>query len=145
MTTLAFSLHPDFHAASAPIGDLELCQARLQLDARFPWIILIPRVPGVREIADLTPDHRGMLIEEITLASVAVRRLGEAIDRPIEKLNVAALGNVTPQLHVHVIGRRRDDGQWPNPVWGRGEARVYEREGFDLALKTAKAALELAP
>jgi diadenosine tetraphosphate (Ap4A) HIT family hydrolase len=99
---------------------------RLQRDARFPWLILLPRVVGATELTDLTRDHAIVMVDEIALASAAVKAMGEAIGRPVEKLNVAAIGNVTAQLHVHVVGRRRDDGVWPDPVWGRGTATAYE-------------------
>ena len=123
--TLVFQSDPAFDAGSVVVGDWPLCQVRLQDDARFPWLILIPRRPGLRELEDLTRDDRAALMEEIVRAGEAVRRLGEADGRPVDKLNVAALGNVTAQLHVHVVGRRRDDGLWPDPVWGRGAARPY--------------------
>jgi diadenosine tetraphosphate (Ap4A) HIT family hydrolase len=120
-----FKLHPALAASSVFVCDLDLSQVRLQDDARFPWLVLVPRVPDVRELDDLTPQERAVMIEEIAQASGVVRALGEADGRPVEKLNVGALGNVTPQLHVHVLGRRSDDGLWPDPVWGRGEARPY--------------------
>ena len=97
-----------------------LCHVRLQDDARFPWLILIPRVEGAVELEDLSVEQRAMLMEETVLAGALVRRLGV-----VEKLNVGAIGNVTAQLHVHVVGRRRDDGLWPDPVWGRGPALPY--------------------
>ena len=107
------------------VTDLALCQVRLQDDARFPWLILLPRIPHTVELTDLGRKDHGRLMGEIVTASMAVRRLGEFLERPVEKLNVAALGNVTPQLHVHVIGRRSDDPAWPRPVWGEGVAQPY--------------------
>lgn len=120
-----FDLHPALAATSILICELELSQARLQDDARFPWLVLVPRVAGARELDDLTPGQRAVLMEEIAQASRAVRALGDAAGRPVEKINVGALGNVTPQLHVHLLGRRTDDGLWPGPVWGRGEPEPY--------------------
>lgn len=139
--TPAFSLHRDFEGTSDFVMDLALCQVRLQLEARFPWLILVPRVAQAREIEDLSAPDRARLMEEIVLAGSAVRAMGAAMDRQVEKLNVAALGNVTPQLHVHVIGRWKDDGVFPSPVWGRGETRAYEPQALAEALRTAKAAL----
>ena len=107
------------------VTDLALCQVRLQDDARWPWLILLPRIPHAVELTDLGRKDHGRLMGEIVTASMAVRRLGEFLERPVEKLNVAALGNVTPQLHVHVIGRRSDDPAWPRPVWGEGVAQPY--------------------
>ena len=100
-----------------------LCHVRLQDDARFPWLILTPRVEGAVELEDLSVEQRAMLMEETVRAGALVRRLGM-----VEKLNVGAIGNVTAQLHVHVVGRRRDDGLWPDPVWGRGVVVPYADE-----------------
>jgi diadenosine tetraphosphate (Ap4A) HIT family hydrolase len=107
---------------------------RLQDDARFPWLILIPRRAGLHEIEDLTAAERAVLMDEVVLAGERVRELGQAAGRPVQKLNVAALGNVTAQLHVHVVGRRHDDGQWPDPVWGRGTAVPYGAGGLQAAV-----------
>lgn len=112
-------------ATSEPLATLKLCEARLQADARYPWIVLVPRRPGARELDHLTAADRARLMEEIVLAGAAVRAMGAALGRPVDKLNVGALGNITPQLHVHVIGRRDDDAAWPGPVWGHGEPRQY--------------------
>ena len=118
-----FILDPAFDGGSVFVADWPLCQLRLQDDARFPWLILIPRVAGAVELEDLSATDRARLMEEIVRAGELVRAEGAATGRPVDKLNVAALGNVTAQLHVHVVGRRRDDGLWPDPVWGRGGAR----------------------
>ena len=139
--TLVFQSDPAFDAGSVVVGDWPLCQVRLQDDARFPWLILIPRRPGLRELEELSPEDRARLLDEVVRAGAAVRRLGEAAGRPVEKLNAGALGNVTAQLHVHVVGRRADDGLWPDPVWGRGAARPY---GPD-ALQAAVSRVRLSP
>lgn len=136
-----FRIDPAFEATSEPLADLGLCHARLQDDARFPWIVLIPRVPGVRELEDLTAEDRVRLIDEVLAAGRAVRAMGHEAARPVEKLNVGQLGNVTPQLHVHVVGRRADDPAWPGPVWGSGEARRYRPAELATALLTGRAAL----
>jgi len=117
-----FRPDPAFDAGSVFAVDWPLCHVRLQDDARFPWLILIPRIEGVTEIEQLPVRDRATLLEETVRAGALVRRLAEAAGQPIDKLNIAALGNVTAQLHVHVVGRRRDDPVWPDPVWGRGEA-----------------------
>jgi len=121
-----WSVAPAFEAGSVVVGDWPLCHVRLQDDARFPWLILIPRVAGAVELEDLPEADRAILMEETVRAGHAVRALGAAVGRPVGKLNVAAIGNVTAQLHVHVVGRRKDDGLWPDPVWGRGTAERYE-------------------
>lgn len=125
MSEGGFAPDPAFAAGSVFAADWPLCHVRLQDDARFPWLILIPRRAGAVEIADLSPADRALLMEEIVRAGEVVRRLGISLDRPVDKLNVAALGNVTAQLHVHIVGRRRDDGLWPDPVWGRPGAAPW--------------------
>jgi diadenosine tetraphosphate (Ap4A) HIT family hydrolase len=136
-------IDPAFVATSEPLGELALCHARLQADARFPWIVLIPRVGAARELEDLSPDQHRLLIDEVLAAGHAVRTVGLALGRPVEKLNVGQLGNVTPQLHVHVVGRRGDDRAWPGPVWGSGDAVAYDAEDLALAVAAARASLGL--
>jgi diadenosine tetraphosphate (Ap4A) HIT family hydrolase len=132
--TAPFKADPAFDAGSVVVCDWPLCEVRLQADARFPWLILIPRQPGLRELEDLTGAGRALLMDEIVRAGDLVRTLGEAAGRPVQKLNVGALGNVTAQLHVHVVGRRPDDGLWPDPVWGRGVALPYGANGLQTAV-----------
>ena len=138
-----FQLHPDFETTSIAVGELALCTVRLQADARWPWLILIPRQAGLGEIDHLSLLDRGRLMEEQVLAASAVRAMSQALLRPITKLNIAALGNVTPQLHVHVIGRRRDDPAWPRPVWGVGVAEPYSEGSLLVAMAAARDALGL--
>lgn len=129
-----------FQAGSVFAADWPLCHVRLQDDARFPWLILIPRVAGAVELEDLTADQRAALMEETVRAGRLVRALGERAGRPVDKLNVAAIGNVTAQLHVHMVGRRRDDGLWPDPVWGRGPAVPHDPAAMRAALEAIRAA-----
>jgi diadenosine tetraphosphate (Ap4A) HIT family hydrolase len=138
-----FEIDPAFAPGSQALGELALSHARLQTDARWPWIVLIPRVERARELEDLTADQRTLLMEEVVAAGRAVRAVGLAVDVAVEKLNVGALGNVTPQLHVHVVGRRTGDPAWPGPVWGVGTARAYAPEQLAAALAAAKGALRL--
>jgi diadenosine tetraphosphate (Ap4A) HIT family hydrolase len=134
-------IDPAFLTTSHALALLPLCEARLQDDARFPWIVLIPRVAGAVEIEDLSPDQRALLLSEIVAAGNAVRAIGAALGRPAAKLNVGQLGNITRQLHVHVVGRREDDPCWPGPVWGHGIAKAYGAEALETAIRAAIAAL----
>lgn len=120
-----FRADPAFEAGSVEVADWALSQVRLQDDARFPWLILIPRRAGLTELDQLEPTDLNLLMAEVLRAGDAVREVGRMLDRPVQKLNIAALGNVTAQLHVHVIGRRSDDPVWPDPVWGRGAAEPW--------------------
>jgi diadenosine tetraphosphate (Ap4A) HIT family hydrolase len=138
-----FVLDPAFSATSHALGELALCEARLQADARFPWIVLIPRVENAEEIEHLSAEDRRMLLDEVLLAGAAVRAVGEALGRPSPKLNIGQLGNITRQLHVHVVGRRPDDAAWPGPVWGAGVAQAYGEAELAVAIQAARASLNL--
>ena len=136
-----FRLDPAFIATSHRIGDLPLCEVRLQDDARYPWLVLIPRRPGLREIEALDAADRARLMEEVVLAGAAVRAVGAVLGLAVDKLNVGALGNVTAQLHVHVVGRRADDPAWPGPVWGHSPAAAYPADAVTTATAAARDAL----
>lgn len=118
-----YELHPQLATDTHPLGTLGLCELRLMDDANYPWLVLVPRVADARELVDLDAAQRHQLTDEIDLAA---RLLRDAF-RP-HKLNVAALGNLVPQLHVHVIAREENDPAWPAPVWGRVMARPYPPE-----------------
>ena len=125
-------------AVSLPIAALGLSDARLMNDTRYPWIVLVPRRSGVIEIEELSPAERALLMEEAVLAGQAVRDIGEMMGRPVEKLNIAALGNVTAALHLHVTGRRADDFSWPSPCYGLGPASPWEAEAAGAACRLAR-------
>ncbi|RYF92990.1 MAG: HIT domain-containing protein [Caulobacteraceae bacterium] len=133
-----FTLDPAFVASSHAVGELPLCHVRLQDDARYPWLVLIPRLDGLTEVEQLSAEDRARLIEETVLAGQAVRVLGGLLGLAVDKLNIGALGNVTAQLHVHVVGRRSDDPAWPGPVWGHSAAEAYD-EASDAVLVAGKA------
>lgn len=120
-----YELHPQLAADTHPVASFALSELRLMDDSNYPWLVLVPRVPDAREIIDLDPMQRRGLGDEIDQAS---RLLREAFV-PF-KLNVAALGNLVPQLHVHVIARFENDPAWPAPVWGRVAARPYSPEAL---------------
>lgn len=134
-----FELDEAFIATSKALGDLVLSHVRLQDDARYPWIVLIPRRAAARELEDLSREDLAVLTDEILAAGRAVRALGAQVD----KLNIGALGNVTPQLHVHVVGRRTGDPAWPGPVWGHSPALPYEPAASETVVAAARAALGL--
>ena len=136
---MSFSLDARLRAGSHALASLALCEARLQDDARFPWIVLVPRRVAMVELADLIEDDRGRLAAEAMWAGAAVRAIGSTLGRPVAKLNHGQLGNVVAQLHVHVVGRRPDDDVWPGPVWGAGTAKPYSAEGLAAALRAAQA------
>jgi diadenosine tetraphosphate (Ap4A) HIT family hydrolase len=131
--TAAFSLDSRLAADTLAVADLPLSAVRLMNDATYPWLVLIPRREGAVEIVDLSPEDRVQLMEEIAAVSDVLRAMTRC-----DKLNVAALGNMVPQLHVHVIGRFAGDPAWPGPVWGKAPAQPYAeapRDGFIAALR----------
>ncbi|MBT2748869.1 MULTISPECIES: HIT family protein [unclassified Lysobacter] len=113
-------LHPQLADDTHPIAQFELSELRLMDDANHPWLILVPRVDGAVELIDLSDAQQLALTGEIARASRAL----QAQFAP-HKLNIAALGNLVPQLHVHVIARYREDIAWPRPVWGMATAQPY--------------------
>ncbi|WP_181708371.1 HIT domain-containing protein [Chthonobacter rhizosphaerae] len=128
-----FALDPRLEADTRLLGDLGLSRLLLMNDATYPWLILVPRRPGLSELIDLDRDARIALLDEIALVSEALK----AATGPV-KLNVAALGNMVRQLHVHVIARFEDDPAWPGPVWGRAPARPYsDASARDIAERLA--------
>jgi diadenosine tetraphosphate (Ap4A) HIT family hydrolase len=116
-----FSLHAQLVADTEWVANLSLCRVLLMNDSNYPWLILVPERTGVREIHELTAADQQTLIQEITAVS---RVMETAFDA--HKMNVAALGNMVQQLHVHIIARYVEDPAWPGPVWGRVPAAPYE-------------------
>ena len=109
-----FVLHPQLKADTHWVSDLELCQVLLMNDAQYPWLILVPRLPGIREIYELSHEQRQQLWSESDRVSAVLL----ACFQP-DKLNIAALGNMVSQLHIHHIVRYSTDAAWPAPVWGK--------------------------
>ena len=139
---MSWALDERIAAASLAVADLELCHVRLQDDARWPWLVLVPRAPALAELEDLAPADRARLAEEVVRAGAAVRAVGAAVGLAVHKLNVGALGNVVPQLHVHVVGRRREgDPAATSPVWGCGLATSWPAGRREAVLAAARAAL----
>ena len=113
MPESAWSLHPQLAKDTIDIGDLPLSRVLVIKDANYPWLLLVPRREGAVEIIDLDEVPQAQLMTEITRVSRAVKEITKC-----DKLNVAALGNMVPQLHIHIIARRTGDVAWPRPVWG---------------------------
>lgn len=133
-----FELHPQLASDTHPVGDLPLCRVLLMDDANWPWAILVPRRPGVREAYELGADDQAQLARESSQVAAAMAALFAA-----DKMNVAALGNVVPQLHLHHIVRHRDDPAWPRPVWGALPRQPYAPAAARAAVARLAAALGL--
>lgn len=121
-----WSLHPQLEKDTRNLGDLPLSRVLVINDATYPWILLVPRRTGVSEIIDLDEVEQAQLMTEIA-------RIGRALKTVTvcDKLNIAALGNVVPQLHVHVIARRNGDVAWPRPVWGQAPPLAYDQRELE--------------
>jgi diadenosine tetraphosphate (Ap4A) HIT family hydrolase len=131
----AFCLHPRLAADTVFIADWTLSQLLLMNDARYLWLILVPRRAGCSELHDLTREERMVLVEEASLCSARLRLLTGAT-----KINVGALGNLVPQLHVHVIARHAGDPAWPGPVWGHGAPVPLEKTALGERVRLVHAA-----
>lgn len=134
-----FVLHPRLQADCRLIGELPLSTALLFDDCRYPWLILVPRRPGLREVYQLDAADRALLLDETC-------RVGEFLMRTFagDKLNVGALGNLVPQLHVHLVVRRSDDPAWPGPVWGHSTALHYAADQLQERLAILRQGLSVA-
>lgn len=130
---MSFALHPRLEADTHFAADWPLCRVLLMNDARYPWLILVPRREGVTEMIGLEPQDRTLLMDEITRAG----RLIQALPT-VTKLNIGALGNRVPQLHVHVVGRHPGDPAWPGPVWGHSAAMPYAAETLARILNSVR-------
>ena len=119
----SFALHPQLRKDTLGLGRLGLSRLLLMNESRYPWLILVPELPGLMEISDLRIADQHRLIEESSRLSLHLQRC-----YPGSKLNIAAIGNLVPQLHLHHVVRFKEDPAWPAPVWGREEAIPYSEE-----------------
>ncbi len=131
-----FTLDRTLEADSECVMWLGLCELRVKDDSRWPWLILIPQRPGIEELHDLTPLDQAMLTFEIGMVAQALKRVTGC-----HKINIGALGNVVPQLHVHVVAREEDDVNWPGPVWGVGQRVPWRREELQALLDKFRKAI----
>jgi diadenosine tetraphosphate (Ap4A) HIT family hydrolase len=132
---MTWALHPQLAADTHHVASLALSDVLLMDNRLHPWLILVPRVAGAVEWLDLDGDDRHRLLDEVAAAGRALR----ALHAP-DKLNVAALGNVVTQLHVHVIARFRSDAAWPRPVWGAVSAEPYPPDALASELAALRGA-----
>jgi len=118
-----FTLDPRLEQDTILIGEFPLSNVLLMNDARYPWVILVPRVTGVTEVFQLNNEQQQQLLIETNFVAKALKNLVQA-----DKMNTAALGNVVSQLHIHHIARYQSDEAWPGPVWGKGKAIPYSEQ-----------------
>ena len=132
-----WSLHPQLAHDTVPAGDLPLARVLLTNDANYPWLILVPRLPGLVELIDLEENAQVQLLGEIAATARALKTITRC-----DKLNIAALGNQVAQLHVHVIARRPNDPAWPKPVWGAKSPLPYEQPKLHALLEALRQSLK---
>ena len=136
---MSFALHPQLEADTAAVIDLQVCRVLLMDDSTWPWLILVPALTGMRDLHDVPEEHDTAVMSEIRQVSRALT----ALYRP-DKINVAALGNQVPQLHIHVIVRHTSDPAWPGPVWGTAPRTPYDKEDLETQINRLRTAIERA-
>lgn len=134
--TESFALHDRLRADTVEVASWDLSLLLLMNEQRWPWLILVPRRPAIREIDDLAPADRAQLVEEAAAAS----RLLKALHKP-DKINLGALGNLVPQFHLHVVARVAGDPAWPKPIWGQFPPMPYETAALETRLSALRRAL----
>ena len=127
---IPFKLDPRLAKDCIEITDLDLSRILLMNDIRYPWILLVPRRKSIREIHHLTPEDQKYLFIEITKSA-------EFLEREFQpsKINIGAIGNIVPQLHIHIIARNINDPAWPNPVWGHSPPVNYDKDNANKILE----------
>ncbi len=134
---MTFLLHPQLAADTLHITDLKACRVLLMNNANFPWLILVPMRENMREIFDLDAADYKFVMEEVKTVAEKFAAFTKA-----EKMNVAMLGNMVPQLHIHIIARFKNDAAWPNPVWNSGiTGKAYEKERAELPVEELRAVI----
>lgn len=132
---MAFKLDDRLANDSLSLGHIGFVDVRLMRDARYFWLVLVPQIDGAQEWQDLAPEDSSALHDITMQAAHALRDVAKA-----DKMNIAALGNMVRQLHVHVIARYEDDAAWPGPVWGVGAAEPYDAAALDARMGDIRAA-----
>ncbi|GGY22612.1 HIT family protein [Rhodanobacter panaciterrae] len=136
MSDAGFVLDPRLEADTHPVTSLPLCDLLLMNDARYPWLILVPRRADLVEITDLDAGEQATLWQEVNRTTAALRAVA-----PCDKLNLGALGNIVRQLHVHLVARHVGDAAWPGPVWGHGHTQHYNDAEWKRLIESLRAAI----
>lgn len=138
--TALFQLHPQLQQDCIELGRFTLCRVLMMNDSQYPWFILVPEIAGVQEIYQLNKVQRELLCEESCYLAEQLAKLYQA-----DKMNVAAIGNLVPQLHVHHVVRYRADIAWPAPVWGKFAAVPYSQQQLVESIARISGCLSLKP
>ncbi len=136
-----FTLHPQLAQDCAVVGDYPICRVLLNKQfSQFPWLILVPKRTGLRDLTDMAEQDYLPVMEEVRAAHDTLRDLSGA-----DKMNMAAIGNMVPQLHIHLIARFKDDACWPKPVWGNADPSPYDADALVKMVETVRETLDLSP
>jgi diadenosine tetraphosphate (Ap4A) HIT family hydrolase len=130
---VTFALHPQLARDTFAVGDLPLTRVLLMNDANCPWLIAVPRRAGAVEVFDLAAADQAQLMTELARVGRTLKELTGC-----DKINIAAIGNIVPQLHIHIVARSRTDAAWPRPIWGTLPARPYEDAAREHLLATLR-------
>ena len=130
---MSFTLHPNLKKDCIELGQLELCRVLLMNDSQFPWLILVPERENITEIYQLSYEEQQQLIRESSYIAEQLTTLYHA-----DKMNIAALGNMVPQLHIHHVVRYKTDKAWPAPIWGMFDAQAYTSNDLEMVLEQLK-------
>jgi diadenosine tetraphosphate (Ap4A) HIT family hydrolase len=131
-----YQLHPRLEQDTIRLGQFDLCDVLLMNDARYPWVILVPKRADITEVFQLRNDEQQHLMAESTFVT---QQLAEMVSA--DKMNIAMLGNVVSQLHIHHVARFTTDAVWPDPIWGKGQAVPYNEEESEAICQQLKAVL----
>ena len=132
---MAFALHPDLQRDGIVVGSFDLCLVLLINDSAYPWFVLVPQRDNIKDAIDLNESDYDLLSRESRVFGMAIKKIFAG-----DKLNVAALGNMTPQLHVHHIVRFKDDAAWPAPIWGFQKMTPYDEAALNSTLERVQEA-----
>jgi diadenosine tetraphosphate (Ap4A) HIT family hydrolase len=136
--TTRFELHPRLKEDCIAIGRFDLCQLLMMNDSQYPWFILVPEKVGIKEIYQLSKQERYTLTEESSFLAENLAALYKA-----DKMNIAAIGNLVPQLHIHHVVRYQTDKAWPAPIWGKFAAVPFTQEQITINISRVKAQLKI--
>lgn len=131
---MIFLLHSKLEADTHFAADWPLCRVLVMNDTRYPWLVLVPRREGMTEVTTLEAMDRAQLMDEVNRAGRLVQNIPG-----VTKLNIGALGNLVPQLHVHMVGRHQGDPAWPGPVWGHSSAVPYASDALARIVELVRA------
>ncbi|NBX86173.1 MAG: HIT family protein [Proteobacteria bacterium] len=130
---MGFMLHPQLEADTIWVGDLRVCRVLLLNDSRYVWAVLVPMRTGCRDLTDVPELDFAPMMEEVKQVHDFIKNMMKP-----DKMNVGAIGNMVPQLHIHVLARFKDDPAWPKPVWGHSAAVPYADNGAEMVGKLRK-------